>query len=173
MKAKIILSIACLLALSSVQANTLKDYLVSGNTLWSKGQLSKAEIQFKKALETAPESSVVHERLANLYLTQNKTSEAITQFQEAITHDPENANLFIGIAIAYLHKQYYQMANAMVNQALQIDPEMKNAHKLRQYIDAKQSVIESANANIQGHEELHQPVTGEKPATIEKKLNGH
>jgi tetratricopeptide (TPR) repeat protein len=146
MKKLLISSLVSLFLITSVQATSTRDLIVSGNTLWSEGKFSEAETSFKKALEGEPASSVAHERLANLYLTQNKTSEAIEEFQNAINDDPENANLFIGIAIAYLHKQYYQMADAMVNRAMQLNPDLTNAQKLKQYIDAKKEVIEQANA---------------------------
>ncbi len=146
MKKQILTGLVSLVLATSLQAVTPKELVISGNTYWSEGKFTEAETQFKKALEAQPDYSVAHERLANLYLTQNKTSDAIEEFQNAITHDAENANLFIGIAIAYLHKQYYQMADAMVKQAIAINPEMKNAQKLKQYIDAKKDIIEQASA---------------------------
>lgn len=142
---KIIISILVSFCFTfTLQASTLEELIVSGNTFWSQGKLAEAEADFKKALEIEPDSSVVHARIANLYLTQNKTSEAIESFQDAISNDPENAQLFIGIAIAYLHKQYYEMADAMVKQAVTLDPDMKNAQKLQTYIDARQEQIRLA-----------------------------
>ena len=141
MKKFIITTLASLFVITSLQASTLEEYIKAGNTLWSKGNLSEAELQFKKALEIDPESSTAHARMANLYLTQNKTTEAVEEFQNAINYDPENAHLFIGLAITYLHQQYYQMAEAMVNNAIELNPEMANAQKLKAYIDTKKEVI--------------------------------
>lgn len=129
--------LAGLLVVSTAQAANTTELISSGNSLWSEGKLDEAEAAFKQALQADPESSKANERLASLYLTQNKTGEAIAAYQDAIILDPENAGLFVGIAIAYLHKKYYQMAESMVNHAIELDPELQNAKKLKQYIDAK------------------------------------
>jgi tetratricopeptide (TPR) repeat protein len=142
--------LASLFVFASVQASEPGDYINNGNNFWSQGNLTEAETAFKKALEIDSESSIAHERLANLYLTQNKTSEAIEQYQEAIINDTENAHLYIGLAIAYLHKKYYQMAEAMANQAITLAPELAHAQKLKAYIDAKNeqlSMLDQANAD--------------------------
>lgn len=135
--------VASLGIIGSIQASTLEQYINAGNSLWSEGKLSEAELQFNKALEINPDSSTAYARMANLYLTQNKTTEAVEAFQNAISHDPENANLFIGLAITYLHQRYYQMSEAMVNHAIELDPEMANAQKLKAYLDAKKESVAS------------------------------
>lgn len=137
MKKMIIATITSLIIYIPLQASTLTELIVEGNTLWSQGKLNEAEQQFTRALNMEPDSGLVHARLANLYLTQNKTDKAVKAFQSAITNDPENARLFLGIAIAYLHQSYYQMAESMVNHAIQLDPELENGQKLKAYIDAK------------------------------------
>ncbi|MBC8210398.1 MAG: tetratricopeptide repeat protein [Gammaproteobacteria bacterium] len=133
---------------ASVQAAESVDFIYNGNLFWSKGDLIEAETAFKKALEQNADSSIAHERLANLYLTQNKTGEAIEQYQEAIILDAENAHLYIGLSIAYLHKKYYQMAEAMANQAITLNPDLAHAQKLKAYIDAKNEQLSLANQSI-------------------------
>jgi tetratricopeptide (TPR) repeat protein len=140
MKQLFVILIAVMFVVTSTLASTAADLISSGNALWSEGRLDEAEVKFRQALASDPESSKASERLASLYLTQNKTTEAITAYQEAITLDPENANLFIGIAIAYLHKQYYRMAEAMVNHAMELNPELAYGHKLQQYLELKMQV---------------------------------
>jgi len=148
---KLLLSILIsLFLLASVQASEPADYISSGNNFWSQGNLTEAETAFKKALEQNADSSIAHERLANLYLTQNKTGEAIEHYQDAIMNDSENAHLYIGLSIAYLHKKYYQMAEAMANQAITINPDLAHAQKLKAYIDARNeqlSLVEQAGTD--------------------------
>jgi tetratricopeptide (TPR) repeat protein len=137
MKQLLAILIAGLFIVPAVQAASTDELISQGTTLWSEGKLDEAEAAFKQALQADPESSKANERLASLYLTQNKTGEAIAAYQDAIILDSQNADLFVGIAIAYLHKKYYQMAESMVNHAIELDPELQNAQKLKQYIDAK------------------------------------
>ncbi len=141
MKKIIISTLTCLFFATALQASPLDDLIKSGNTFWSQGKLTEAKSEFQKAIDLNPDSSVAHERMANLLLTQNKSVEASKEYQNAIVNDPENAKLFIGLAITYLHQKYYQMAEAMVNQAIEIDPELANAKKLKTYIDAKKERI--------------------------------
>ncbi len=181
MKNFIITAIISLFVISTSQASTLEDLIVSGNTFWSQGKFSEAEGEFKKALQINPDYSVAHARMANLYLTQNKTTEAVASFQNAINGDPENAQLFIGLAITYLHKQYYKMADAMVKQAIAVDPNLANAQKLQTYITAKRNRLsEEANTSevsspavnaMHGQPSPHGKVsTSSMPATIQKNI---
>ena len=143
-----VIPILLFLSLSfTVQASTDSNYINSGDSLWSQGKLEAAETDFRNELKVNPESSVAHQRLASLYLTQNKTKEAIDEYQNAITLDSENPKLFLGIAIAYLHLKYYVMAETMVMQAIELNPELEQAKKLKTYIDAKKDVV-SAHPEI-------------------------
>ncbi|MCP4076920.1 MAG: tetratricopeptide repeat protein [Gammaproteobacteria bacterium] len=179
MKNFIITAVISLFVISTSQASTLEDLIVSGNTFWSQGKFAEAEGEFNKALKIDPDYSVAHARIANLYLTQNKTTEAVESFQNAINGDPENAQLFIGLAITYLHKQYYKMADAMVKQAIAVDPDLANAQKLQTYITAKRERISeeakttavSSQASMHGQPSPHgKASTSTMPATIQKNI---
>ena len=77
MKKFIITALISLFVMTTSQASTLEDLVVSGNTFWSQGKFAEAEGEFNKALKINPDYSVAHARMANLYLTQNKTTEAV------------------------------------------------------------------------------------------------
>ena len=163
--------------MTTSEASTLEDLVVSGNTFWSQGKFAEAEGEFNKALKINPDYSVAHARIANLYLTQNKTTEAVASFQNAINGDPENAQLFIGLAITYLHKQYYKMADAMVKQAIAVDPDLANAQKLQTYITAKREkmaqkeTVSTTQSNMHGQPSPHGKVsTSVMPATVQKNI---
>jgi tetratricopeptide (TPR) repeat protein len=173
---KLFLALFCgLLLMSSAEAASTEDYINAGNNFWSEAKLDKAEIEFKKAIDSSPDSSFAHERLANLYLTMNKSADAVEEFQHAIMLDAENPKLFIGISIAYLHQKYYQMAQAMASRALELDPDLQNAQKLKQYIDAKQNLVSQANsATDSEHADIQetsvQQMGHSLPATVQKSL---
>lgn len=152
--------------------------IVEGNTFWSKGNLENAKNKFLAAIDLNDDISTAHSRLANLYLTQNKTSKAIDEFQNAITIEPENAHLFIGIAIAYLHKQHYEMAESMVNHAIELKPDLDHVKKLKKYIDLKKDVLEkTASIDInKPNDSIHnstQNSMNHKPATMTKRLESN
>jgi len=142
---KIVFSLLFFLSsgLSAMAADSVQSLIDEGNRLWSQNQLEAAEAQFKQAIAMDADASLAYARLAGLYLTSNRSAEAIPLYQQAIMHDPENPKLFMGLSIAYLHQAEYGMAREMAQEALRLDPKLKNAEKMREYIDAKEAALAS------------------------------
>jgi len=115
-------------------------------TLWSETQSKQAELekQLKASIKAAPENKQNYTNLAALYLSNNKSAKAIDAYQEAIMHDPKNPKLFAAISIAYLHQSKYDMAKAMADQALKLDPALQSVGKIKEYIVAKQKIVDAA-----------------------------
>ena len=124
------------LAVSAADESTVQ-LIEKGNERWSQHQFEEAESLFKKALQADPQSALAHSRLGALYLTTNRVELAVPQFQQAIMLDAENPQLYMLLSVAYVHQAHYEMADAMAREALRLDPEMKNAKKMREYLEAK------------------------------------
>ena len=119
--------------------------LKAADQLWADKKVDKAITAYKKIIEQHPDNKAAYQRLAGLYLMNNKSVEAISAYQDAINHDPENPKLFASLSIAYLHQTKYSMAKAMANEAVRLDPSMEAVKKILQYVDKKEEVLEKAN----------------------------
>ncbi len=112
--------------------------------LWADKKIDEAIIEYKKIIKENPKNKLAYQRLASIYLLNNKAKDAIPAYQDAIMHDPENPKLFASMSIAYLHLGQYSMAKAMANEAITLDPSMENAKKIISYADKKVEVLEQA-----------------------------
>ena len=140
--------------------------------IWTSTEQQQAELEkkIKEQIAQNPKQKEQYVQLAGLYLSNGKTARAIEAYQEAIIHDPENPRLFAAISIAYLHQSKYSMSRAMANEALRLDPELSQVKKINDYIDAKQAIINAANAasNKSDSLSMHNLTTGK---TSHKQMN--
>lgn len=112
--------------------------------LWAAKKIDEAIVEYKKIIKEKPDNKLAYQRLASIYLLNNKAKDAIPAYQNAIIHDPENPKLFASMSIAYLHLGQYSMAKAMANEAVTLDPSMNNAKKIISYADKKVEMLEQA-----------------------------
>ena len=115
--------------------------------LWKKDQSEQAALEkkLKESIKADPDNKQNYAYLGALYLSNNKSAKAVKAYQNAIIHDPINPKLFTAISIAYLHQSKFSMAKAMADQALKIDPSLKSVDKIKEYISAKQKVMNAAS----------------------------
>ncbi len=118
--------------------------LKQGDKLWADKKIDEAIAEYKKIITEHPDNKLTYQRLASIYLLNNKTKEAISAYQDAIIHDPSNAKLFASMSIAYLHQGKYAMAKAMANEAITLDPSLENAKKIVTYTDKKVEMLKQA-----------------------------
>ncbi len=124
----------------SAQQSILKH----ADKLWADKKIDLAIAEYKKIIADHPNNKQAYQRLASIYLLNNKTKEAIGAYQDAIIHDPDNAKLFASMSIAYLHQGKYAMAKAMANEAVTLDPSLENAKKIITYADRKVEILAQA-----------------------------
>lgn len=153
----------------------------AADQLWKAKKIDEAIVEYKKIIKENPNNKLAYQRLASIYLLNNKARDAIPAYQNAIIHDPENPKLFASMSIAYLHLSQYSMAKAMANQAVALDPKMENAKKIITYADKKVEMLEQAAKANQAKMPLHDAAFMKKemdkkentvtptPATEEKK----
>lgn len=127
----------------------------AADQLWKAKKIDEAIVEYKKIIKENPNNKLAYQRLASIYLLNNKARDAIPAYQDAIIHDPENPKLFASMSIAYLHLGQYSMAKAMANQAVALDPKMENAKKIITYADKKVEMLEQAAKANQAKMPLH------------------
>ncbi|MCK5903501.1 MAG: hypothetical protein KAG28_10185 [Cocleimonas sp.] len=118
--------------------------LKEADKLWADKKVKEATSVYKAMISQYPEDKTAYQRLAGVYLLENKSEDAVKAYKEAILRDPENAKLFASMSIAYLHLSKYGMAKAMASEAIRLDPSMKSVNKIILYTDKKQAVIKQA-----------------------------
>lgn len=123
---RIFITILMLGAVVGVSAQkTERDYLRSGNKLYTDSLFVKAEVDYRKALELNPKSTDAMYNLGNALLMQNKAKEAMEQFEAATRLEKDKAKLArayhnMGV-ILQSSKQYPQCIEAY-KQSLRNNP---------------------------------------------------
>ena len=100
------------------QQKTDRDYLRSGNKLYNDSLFIKAEVDYRKALETNPKSTDAMFNLANALLMQQKAQEAMEQYQSVSKIEKDKEKL----------AQIYHNMGVMLQSAKQL-PQCIEAYK--------------------------------------------
>jgi len=98
------------------------DPIAEGEANLKAGEIDAGLMQFRKAAEQDPKSSVAQTRIGGALLLKQEYRPAIEAFRRAIMLDGANADAFIGMGMAYLHSGDYALARASLEEAKRIDP---------------------------------------------------
>ena len=97
----------------------------------AKGEAEKAIVEYKKALELAPEYAEAHNNLGNILKDQKKFDEAIYHFEASIKIFPDNPNTHNNLGTVYAIKNDIGKAAVHFAKAIRIQPT---------YFDARQNL---------------------------------
>ena len=97
----------------------------------AKGESDKAIVEYRKALELAPEYSEAHNNLGNLLKDQKNFDEAIYHFEASIKIFPENPSTHNNLGTVHAMKGEISKAAIQFAKAVRIQPS---------YIDARQNL---------------------------------
>ncbi len=89
----IILLFAAISFLSASAQKSYREYLKSGNKLYTDSLYDKAEVEYRKALELDPNGSQALYNLGNALLYQNKAQDAMDQYMMAEKRETSKQNL--------------------------------------------------------------------------------
>ncbi len=93
-----------------------------GTIYQNQGQLDKAIIEFKKAIEINPDSMLAHSNLAYIYESQGKFAEAIEEMKEVARIKPDLPQVYVSLGLLYDRQSMYDNAIAEFKKALQLEP---------------------------------------------------
>lgn len=82
-----------LLAMTAQAQKAERDYIRKGNRLFADSTFVDAEVNYRKALDVNPKSTVSMYNLANTLLAQNKVEEAMQQYVAASKLEKDKGNL--------------------------------------------------------------------------------
>lgn len=112
-------------AISASAQKAERDYIRKGNRLFKDSVYVDAEINYRKALETNPKSTVAMYNLANTLMLQNKLQEAMEQYVAAsrIEKDKNNlAQIFHNMGVIFHSQKDYAKAVEAYKESLRNNP---------------------------------------------------
>lgn len=121
------IGVCCLLAVATaVQAQKAeRDLIRKGNRLYNDSVYVDAEVNYRKALEVNPKSTVSMYNLANTLMQQNKLQEAMEQYAGAAKVEKEKPNLaqiYHNMGVIFQSQKDYAKAVEAYKESLRNNP---------------------------------------------------
>lgn len=113
-------------AVLSSQLNPDLIWTKNGDILFSAGDYNESAVAFKKALETDPYNSMIHNRYGLALYEAKRYDEADLAFAMARTLDPDNVQYLINRGNAFYHLKDYDRALQAYGMALEMDKDQNN-----------------------------------------------
>ena len=98
-----------------------------GFALENQRRYPEAEIEYKQALRTNPNSSDIHTALGRAFGYQRKFDESEAEFRQAIRIDPNYHHAYNGLGMTMNEQKRYAEAETALKEALRIDPTFAEA----------------------------------------------
>lgn len=110
---------------ASYAQKTERDYLRSGNKLYTDSLFIKAEVDYRKALDVDPQSTDAMFNLANSLLMQEKAKEAMEMFESAVKVEKDKGKLaeaYHNMGVILQASKQYAPAVEAYKQAMRNNP---------------------------------------------------
>jgi len=111
------LSEKALTRLNAIDSNSVYVHQMSGEIMESMKNYDGAVVEYKKAIEMAPQQAGTHYKLGNTYWLLGEWDAAVEQFQAELVNDPTNC------------KARAQIANILIAQRMDFDEGLANVDK--------------------------------------------
>ena len=146
-KCSYFITFALLLVAMTVQAQKAeRDYIRKGNRLFADSTFVDAEVNYRKALDVNPKSTVSMYNLANTLLAQNKVEEAMQQYVAASKLEKDKGNLaqiYHNMGVIFHGQKDLQKAIEAYKESLRNNP-----HGVRTFTSAKSNSIFSFGCKL-------------------------
>jgi len=144
------LSQLSLAKLSEIDPNSYLVHQISGEVMESMNNLDGALLEYKKAVELAPEKPGTHYHLANAYWTLMMWEPAKREFLAELANDPQNCQVHWKLGDILLEQQAEpQSALEEEDKAIAICPDSAEAHEDRGRALLKMDRYQEAAADLQ------------------------
>ena len=159
MSSKKYIGIFTLLIFAAISASAQKaerDYIRKGNRLFKDSVYVDAEINYRKALETNPKSTVAMYNLANTLMLQNKLQEAMEQYVAAsrIEKDKNNlAQIFHNMGVIFHSQKDYTKAVEAYKESLRNNPKDDETTRYNLALAQKMLKDQQQNQNEQNQDQ--------------------
>ncbi len=112
-------------SMSWAQQKTERDYMRSGNRLYRDSMYTKAEVDYRKAIEENPRFSRVHYNLGHSLLNQQKPKEAMEAYENALkceTNKGRQASIYHNMGVILQSQKQFAEAIDCYKNALRRNP---------------------------------------------------
>ena len=112
-----------------------------GQLYFETGDVDKAQVAFKAALELEPNNAALHNGLGIAYFWTGKTQEAIAEYRKSMEIDPSSPEAYYFLALTLSHSQPSDIPGAIENweKVIKLAPDSQLAKQSQQYIDQSRS----------------------------------
>lgn len=97
-------------------------YIYEGYDYFNNNNPKKAEIAYKKAIQTYPEYEMPYLNLGNVYLSRNEYDQAIKSYKKALSIRPTYSMAETNMAVAYSRSGHFNKALKHLQNVLQTNP---------------------------------------------------
>ncbi len=140
--------------------SNVAQFMASGEGYAEQKQWKEAIIEYKNALQIAPNNGPAHYALAKAYLKSEKLGEAYWELHEAARLDPENTEARLTFGQLNLAARDFDESLAQAEAVIEADPENGSAHVLKgQALEGLDRADESEASYLRARE-----VDSDKPA---------
>ena len=114
-----------LMSVSAFAQKAERDYIRKGNRAFKDSIYVDAEVDYRKALDANPQSTIARFNLGNTLLWQNKAQEAMNEFADAARIEKDKgrkAQIFHNMGVIFHSTKEYEKAIEMYKEALRNNP---------------------------------------------------
>lgn len=122
--------LCCLVSVLHAQKKTDRDYLRSGNRLYRDSLYTKAEVDYRKAIEKNDRISHPHYNLGNALLMQQKPKDAMQSYEmaEKLEHNKKRlASIYHNMGVILQSQKQYAQAIECYKNALRRNPDKEES----------------------------------------------
>ena len=145
-----------LMSVSAFAQKAERDYIRKGNRAFKDSVYVDAEVDYRKALDANPQSTIARFNLGNTLLWQNKAQEAMNEFADAARIEKDKgrkAQIFHNMGVIFHTTKEYEKAIEMYKEALRNNP---SDDETRYNLALAQKMLKDQQQNQQNQDQNQQ-----------------
>ena len=145
-----------LMSVSAFAQKAERDYIRKGNRAFKDSIYVDAEVDYRKALDANPQSTIARFNLGNTLLWQNKAQEAMNEFADAARIEKDKgrkAQIFHNMGVIFHTTKEYEKAIEMYKEALRNNP---SDDETRYNLALAQKMLKDQQQNQQNQDQNQQ-----------------
>ncbi|HIY89461.1 MAG TPA: tetratricopeptide repeat protein [Candidatus Bacteroides pullicola] len=150
------LALMLLISVSAFAQKAERDYIRKGNRAFKDSVYVDAEVDYRKALDANPQSTIARFNLGNTLLWQNKAQEAMNEFADAARIEKDKgrkAQIFHNMGVIFHSTKEYEKAIEMYKEALRNNP---SDDETRYNLALAQKMLKDQQQNQQNQDQNQQ-----------------
>lgn len=108
--------------LREIQSAIARNRTHLADQMLARGRPVAALNEYQRALQAAPQSPVILNKLGRVMLEQNRAEEALPLFKKALDIDPDSSNTYVQLGRGYHATKNFREARAVLEEAIQLNP---------------------------------------------------